>query len=82
MEAQSTQDGIVITWEPVYEFDFAGYNVYKSSIPDGIYVKINKVVITELKYLDKEGKITDFYRVRAVDTSGNESTKGDYASPN
>lgn len=82
VEAQSTQDGILITWEPVYEFDFAGYNVYKSSIPDGIYVKINKVVITELKYLDKEGKITDFYKVRAIDTSGNESTKGDYASPN
>ncbi|MHC1738719.1 MAG: hypothetical protein AB9882_12005 [Ignavibacteriaceae bacterium] len=82
VEAQSAQEGILITWEPVYEFDFAGYNVYKSNIPDGIFVKINKVVITELRYLDKEGKLTDFYKVRAIDTSGNESTKGDYASPN
>lgn len=79
--ATQVEGGIEIMWEPVYDYDLAGYNVYKSDLPNGIFEKINPEILQELKFLDKEGKSTDFYTVRAIDTSGNESTMGDYASP-
>lgn len=79
--ARKIDEGIEITWEPSFDFDMAGYNIYKSQFPNGNYVKINLEPLQELIYIDRTGKTTEFYRVRAVDTSGNESTKGDYATP-
>lgn len=82
VQARTTGEGIEITWEPVFDYDLAGYNIYKSNLPNGIYIKINKEISSELRFIDKEGKTTEYYKVKAVDTSGNESTKGDYATAN
>ncbi len=81
VKAVRLQAGIEIRWEVVYDFDLIGYNVYKSQLPNGNYIKVNKEVVKELKYLDAGGKATEFYKVRSVDTSGNESNRGEYASP-
>jgi fibronectin type 3 domain-containing protein len=82
VKASVVDGGIEITWEPVYDYDLAGYNIYKADLPNGIYIKINKEITKELRYLDNNGKTNEFYRVKAVDTGGNESTMGEYASPN
>jgi hypothetical protein len=53
----------------------AGYNVYRSSIPGGAYLKINSSLVRELTYTDNDvqsGK-TYFYVTRAVDPQGHES---------
>lgn len=73
--------GVEITWEEVFDFDMEGYNIYRCDIPTGIYSKINSQIIKDLRYLDREGRDFNFYIVKAVDSSGNESTQGDYASP-
>ena len=44
IEVQRTQAGIMISWQAVADSSgnpVAGYNVYRSSTPDGIYTKIN-----------------------------------------
>ncbi|NUN09088.1 MAG: hypothetical protein HUU54_07925 [Ignavibacteriaceae bacterium] len=81
VKAKKLQAGNEITWEMVYDFDLLGYNVYKSSLPNGNYLKVNNDVVKELRFIDSGGRDNEFYRVRAIDSSGNESTKGEYASP-
>ncbi len=63
-----------IKWEPVGDFDLAGYNVYRSTLPTGIMVKLNTLPQTDLEFVDGQGKAGNWYTIRAVDTSGNEST--------
>ncbi|MHC1737076.1 MAG: fibronectin type III domain-containing protein [Ignavibacteriaceae bacterium] len=81
IKAKIKGTGAEITWEKVFDYDLYGYNIYKSQLPNGVYEKINKEVIFELSYFDSLGKTSDFYKVKAIDTSGNESTKGDPAFP-
>jgi len=81
IKAKVVGTGTEIVWEGVFDYDLFGYNIYKSQLPNGDYEKINKEVILDLKYFDASGKANDFYKVKAIDTSGNESTKGEYASP-
>lgn len=66
-------NAVEISWIRVAENDLAGYNVYRSSIPNGVYEKINSSPVKETAYSDASGKPGMFYRIKAVDTSGNES---------
>jgi hypothetical protein len=71
----------------------AGYNVYRSSTPDGIYTKINTELITATEFLDTNpGGVgsssvsgasggTSYYGVTAVDDSGDESVQTLGSSP-
>ncbi|MBN2417606.1 hypothetical protein JXO52_17345 [bacterium] len=70
------QDGVRVTWKRNTENDLAGYNVYRSNLPTGIYTKLNATPLQETVYLDTDGNGQSWYRVRSVDTSGNESDPG------
>jgi hypothetical protein len=96
IEVQRTQDSIMISWQAVADSSghpVAGYNVYRSSAPDGIYSKINTELITATEFLDTNpGGVgassvsgasgeTSYYGVTAVDDSGDESAQTLGSSP-
>jgi hypothetical protein len=53
----------------------AGYNLYRSTSTDGTYEKLNTSLITETSFTDTTGETgtTYYYRVRSVDSDGDES---------
>ena len=71
--AKDLNGKVEITWGKVTDFDMVGYNVYRSDFPTGTFKKINDKVILDVKYVDNTGNKNYFYRIKAVDTSGNES---------
>ncbi|MEO0070225.1 MAG: hypothetical protein ABIK18_05490 [candidate division WOR-3 bacterium] len=71
---------INLTWEKVLADDLDGYNVYRSELPTGVYVKLNKKPWKTEGFSDPEGKKGYYYRVTSVDTSGNESNKSEPAT--
>jgi hypothetical protein len=96
IEVQRTQDGIMISWQAVADSSghpVAGYNVYRSSTPQGVYSKINTELITETEFLDADpdgvsaGGVSgasggaSYYGVTAVDDSGDESAQTLGSSP-
>lgn len=66
---------INLSWNANSESDLAGYNLYRSDISGGALTKLNTSVITDSFYTDSglADNTTYYYRVSAVDTSGNES---------
>ncbi|MBE2279699.1 MAG: hypothetical protein IAE91_04845 [Ignavibacteriaceae bacterium] len=78
--ASLEDNSVKITWVRVGDNDLAGYNLYRSEIPNGVYVKLNSNLVTETSYTDTQGTVKNFYKVRAVDTSGNESEWSKYAN--
>lgn len=81
VKAKIIDKGVLIEWERVIDFDLAGYNIYRSEIPTGIYEKLNSEPVKELKFLDAKGKKHHYYKVLSVDTSGNESTRNQHVQP-
>ncbi len=81
VQAAVTETGVELRWERVATNDLAGYRVYRASIPTGRYEAIHDGLLTETSYLDREGTQDHWYRVRAIDTSGNESRPGDPVRP-
>jgi len=81
--AAASYDGkkILVRWERVVDFDLAGYNVYRSKLPTGSPEKINKQPVRELRFEDASGKKGFWYRIRALDASGNESQPSDPVTP-
>ena len=73
IKARLQKGSVKLSWVKSIDFDMFGYNVYRSDYPTGEYKLLNKKPITEISYIDKSGNEKYFYRVRAVDTSGNES---------
>lgn len=71
--AMVTEQGVRIAWEPVGDFDLAGYNLYRTGMPTGVMNKLNDTPVQILHYLDSAGTGNHWYRIRAVDTCGNES---------
>ncbi len=66
--------GLRLTWAANTETDFAGYNVYRSTVSGGPYTKINAAPLTTTTYDDApSGTGPWYYVVTAVDTSNNES---------
>lgn len=65
--------GTEIAWVAVAEDDLAGYNIYRSELPTGTYQKINSAAVKTTGYKDASGTANSFYKIKAVDTSGNES---------
>ncbi len=71
--AKDLNGKVEITWGKVTDFDMVGYNIYRSDFPTGTFKKINDKVIIDTQYVDNTGNKNYFYRIKAVDTSGNES---------
>jgi fibronectin type 3 domain-containing protein len=69
----AVDEGVEITWEPVSAPDMVGYNVYRSNISTGVYNPLNQQPVEETNWIDENANDEFWYRVRAVDISGNES---------
>jgi hypothetical protein len=75
---ESTSQGITISWHAAVDCNgdpVAGYNLYRSTSTDGSYEKLNTSLITETTFTDTTGEtgITYYYRVRSVDSDGDQS---------
>jgi predicted phage tail protein len=76
LAGSATPTSVTLSWTANIEPDLAGYNVYRSTSNSGSYAKLNATgPLTSATFSDTSlnGGTTYFYRVRAVDTSGNES---------
>ena len=71
-----SQSSISLSWARNGASDLAGYNLYRSLAPAGPYTKVTPVPTDRTSYYRDEGltPLTQYYyRVTAVDSSGNES---------
>ncbi len=73
LAARLLDSGVEVTWGRVIAKDLAGYYVYRSKLPTGVFEKLNSVPLKERRFVDPAGEAGHWYKVRAVDTSGNES---------
>ena len=75
LTATPSRSGIALDWADNSEPDLAGYNVYRSDSADGTFNKLNNEPLAASEYNDTdalEGQFS-YYRVTAVDETGNES---------
>lgn len=74
VRAIANNDGIHVRWEPVISEILDGYRVYYSNRSTGRYQPVAEQLIEETEYQgDPEGEEMVWFRVTAVDLSGNES---------
>jgi fibronectin type 3 domain-containing protein len=74
VQAQEGPAGVIVRWEAVSADDVAGYRVYRTpNIPTGRYEAVSDTLVAEPPFTDAKGTSGAWYRVRAVDTAGNES---------
>jgi hypothetical protein len=73
---------ITVEWTPNVEVGLAGYNLYRSSTQDSVFVKLNSSLLTQTIYTDTAvwGNQGYTYRVTAVDVNGHESIPSDTIS--
>jgi len=74
-----TEQGVRIRWEPAGDFDLAGYHVYRSELPTGVPVRLTTTPLQDSQFNDPSGTLNHWYRVRSIDTSGNESAPSEPA---
>lgn len=79
VSVRRTDAGVEVRWERVVSRDLAGYRVYRSAIPTGVYEPVSALIPAEAqrRFVDRDGDGTAYYRVRAVDRSGNRSAPTD-----
>lgn len=76
IQAVERETGIELRWERVVADDLAGYRVYRALTPTGRYQAAHEGLLSNTGFVDTSGTPDHWYRVRAVDTSGNESRPG------
>ena len=81
LQAVERNGGIYMRWERVPGNDLAGYRVYRSDLSTGVFELVHESLITETEFFDPGGDAGMWYRVRAVDNSGNESRPGSAVRP-
>ena len=81
IQAAVRDEGVELRWDRVAADDFLGYKVYRSSNPTGTYEPVHEGLLKDTRFLDLSGNAEMWYRVRAVDTSGNESRPGNPVRP-
>lgn len=80
VQAQQQAEGVLVIWEPNPSSDVAGYRLMRSDLPTGRYETVGPVPLTATRFLDAGGRDGHFYRVHAIDTSGNVSAASDPAA--
>ncbi len=76
LTAQGGATDVQLRWTPVTGADLSGYNVYRGAAPAGPFVRVNAVPTGKVSYYRDEdlAQLTRYYyKVAAVDSSGNES---------
>ncbi|HYO10740.1 MAG TPA: choice-of-anchor D domain-containing protein [Tepidisphaeraceae bacterium] len=82
LAATGSTSGIALDWTDNTDADLGGYNLYTSSAPGGPFAKMNGSPLTASEFLDAtaaQGAST-YYRLTAVDSSGNESAPSDISA--
>jgi hypothetical protein len=84
LKAEKLQDSntIQLSWNEVTTTDFSGYQLYRSEVPDSLYVKVNTGIINSNAFQDMEvlpGR-KYYYRVSSLSGSGDESPKSEPVS--
>lgn len=76
-------EGVEVRWERVVSRDLAGYRVFRATVPTGVYEPVSGHIPAgdERVFVDADADGTHYYRVRAVDTSGNRSAPTDPRRP-
>ena len=75
LAANATPAGVLLDWDEVLDPDRTGYHVYRSSNSTGPFTRLTDLPIGPSFYLDPGAPLeaTSYYRVTAVDSSGNAS---------
>lgn len=81
VKAKLINGKVELKWVKSIDFDMAGYNVYHSDYPTGTFELLNKNIIIETTYTDNSGSKKYYYRIKSIDTSGNESKYDKTVSP-
>ncbi len=81
IQAAERETGVEIQWERVVAADLAGYIVYRANTPTGRFQPVHEGLLPEISFTDVTGSANMWYRVRAVDTSGNKSSPGTPVRP-
>lgn len=83
VEVALADGGVWVQWGRVVARDLAAYRVYRATTPTGAGTPVGGPVPpgAELRIWDPSGTEAHFYRVVAVDTSGNESRPSDAVRP-
>jgi len=76
LRLQKLENQTVLHWLPMGDQDLLGYNIYRSEEPNGSYHQLNQEPVSLNQF---ELKLPGWYHVKAVDTSGNESTRSEPA---
>lgn len=71
VQIYSSENGVDIRWEEVPTSDLVGYIVYSSKISAGQFEALNEEPIQTTSFTHSGGNETFWYRVRAIDSSGN-----------
>lgn len=69
---------ITFVWTLNTEADLQGYNIYRSSVTGGPYTKVNTYIDARTAYYKNEGLPSFtryYYRIAAIDSSGNEGSQ-------
>jgi hypothetical protein len=84
-----SQGGVELSWDAAKDCDGnpeAGYNVYRSNSPSGVFAKLSSDIIASAEYVDLTASAaasatTYYYTVTAVDVDALESAKSAAVSP-
>jgi len=71
---------INLDWNDNTESDLVNYRIYRSTSASGTYTYIDQTTSSSYSSTGLSASTTHYYRVSAVDTSGNESPQTNYAS--
>jgi len=71
VSALATQEGVKICWEPVGDFDLAGYKIFRGRLPTATGELCFFVTAGTHCWIHAQGIAGYWYWIRAVDTSGN-----------
>jgi hypothetical protein len=85
LRAQRNGNAVDLSWDEATDSNggtVAGYNLYRSTTPGGIYTKVNTTLITDNQYDDISvaAGTTYYYVATAVDADGDESAQSQEAS--
>ncbi|MES2731527.1 MAG: hypothetical protein V4714_07250 [Bacteroidota bacterium] len=76
VQALASATGVFLQWEPTQIPDLAGYRIYMSDLATGFYKLVQSIPSKETHFTDPRGKAGQWYQIRAIDTSSNESPPG------
>lgn len=74
LNAEGGTNKVELSWAQNDYDTLAGYNIYRSTSPDGYFEKVNVSIVTGTEYTDTDVQpgVTYYYYFKVVNTEGNE----------